>query len=166
MQLTRGKIGFRLIEDADRAFLFDLYASTRDWEFQQTSWTEEDWRDFLQGQFAAQDLHYQRAFPNAIRRIIQIDGRDIGRLYVDRKNDCLRIIELSLIPDARGRGIGTDLLRSLMNEAHGGKVPVRLHVEKHSPTLNLYLRHGFRAVSDAGHHVAMEWMPNTGPREI
>ena len=66
----------------------------------------------------------------------------------------------------RGRGIGTDLLRSLMNEAHGGKVPVRLHVEKHSPALNLYLRHGFRAVSDAGHHVAMEWMPNTGPREI
>lgn len=166
MQLTRGKVSFRIVEDADRTFLFELYASTRDWEFQQTSWTQADWQDFLQRQFSAQDLHYQRAFPNAVRRIIQMDGVDIGRLYLDRQNECLRIIEFTLAPTARGRGIGSDILRSLMNEAHGGKVPVRLHVEKQSPALKLYLRHGFRAVSDQGHHYAMEWMPNTAPREI
>jgi len=166
MQLARSKVGFRIIEDKDRPFLFDLYASTRAWEFEHTVWTAADKQDFLDRQFKAQDLHYLRAFPNAIRRIVQIDGMDIGRLYIDRQDDCLRIIEFTLAPTARGRGIGSDILRSLMNEAHGGKVPVRLHVEKQSPALKLYLRLGFRAVSDQGHHCAMEWMPNTAPREI
>lgn len=166
MNFKRGAVAFRIIEDTDRAFLFGLFASTREWEFQHTSWSDADKADFLERQFAAQSLHYERVFPNAIRRIIQIDGVDAGRLYVDRQDEFMRIIDLTLGPDWRGRGIGTDILRSLLNEAHGGKVPVRLHVEKTSPALNLYLRHGFQATDTQGHHIAMEWRPATGPREI
>ncbi len=166
MMPKRGQIGFRIIQDTDKDFLFDLFASTREWEFEHTTWTDGDKAHFLEGQFKLQDLHYERAFPTAFRRIIQMDGVDIGRLYLDRQDDCLRIIEFTVTPEWRGRGIGTDILRSLMNEAHGGKVPVRLHVEKTSPAINLYLRHGFQATGEEAHHFAMEWQPATGPREI
>ncbi|WP_299615923.1 GNAT family N-acetyltransferase [uncultured Tateyamaria sp.] len=166
MRDGRGQVSFRIIHDADRAFLEALYASTRDWEFQLTVWKDDEKADFLKGQFEAQDLHYQRVYPNAIRRIITLDGVDIGRLYVDRQDDNLRIIELTLAPGYQGRGIGTDILRSLLNEAHGGKVPVRLMVEKTNPALRLYLRHGFTQTDDQGQHLALEWRPHTGPREV
>lgn len=162
----RGQVSFRVIHDADRPFLEHVYASAREWEFQLTSWEPDAKADFLRRQFEAQDLHYQRVFPNVIRRIIALDGVDIGRLYVDRQDDCLRIVEFTLLPVYQGRGIGTDILRNLLNEAHGGKVPVRLMVEKNSPALRLYLRHDFVQTGEQGHHLMMEWRPNTGPREI
>lgn len=162
----RQQVGFRIVEDGDRPLLFALYASTREWEFQHTLWSEADKQDFLEGQFKAQDQHYQRAYPNAIRRIVQIGGTDIGRLYLDMRDDCLRIVEFTLAPEWRGRGIGADILRSLQHQAAGGKVPVRLHVDKTSPALGLYLRLGFRQTGDQGHYLALEWRPATGPREI
>jgi GNAT superfamily N-acetyltransferase len=165
-QPVRLQVAFRVIHDADRAFLLRVYASTREWEFRLTVWTEADKADFLRRQFEMQDRDYQQAFPAAVRRIVTLDGVDIGRLYVQRQDDCLRIIEFSLLPEARGRGIGTDILRSLLNEAHGGKVPVRLSVARGSPALRLYARHGFRVVGQAGHHLALEWRPDLGPREV
>lgn len=162
----KGKVSFRQIQDSDRDFLFALYASTREWEFQLTTWSEADKRDFLTRQFDAQDRSYRMSNPGAAFRIIQMDGADIGRLYVDRQDDCLRIIEFTIAPDWRGRGIGTDILRALMNEAHGGKVPVRLSVEKNSPAINLYRRHEFAITGDMRSHFAMEWRPATGPREV
>lgn len=165
----RGKIGFRTINDADnsdRDFLRALYAETRDWERRQTIWSDADWADFITGQFDAQDQHYKRTYLGASFRIIQLDDVDIGRLYADRQDDCLRIIELTIAPEYRGRGIGTDILRALMNEAHGGKVPVRLSVEKNNPALTLYLRHGFQVTGDLRSRVEMTWQPDTGPREV
>lgn len=153
------QIGFRVIHDADREFLFRVYAGTRDHEFRLTLWTDADKDAFLRRQFALQDRHYEMAFPNALRRIITQGATDIGRIYLQRQDDCLRILDFSLLPQARGQGIGTDILRSLMNEAQGGKVPVRLNVERASPALRLYLRHGFRPTGQAGYHLALEWHP-------
>jgi ribosomal protein S18 acetylase RimI-like enzyme len=161
-----GHVAFRVIHAADEDFLRRVYAATREWEFRLTVWSEADKADFLRRQFDLQDRHYQQAFPAAVRRIVTLDGMDIGRLYLQRQDDCLRIIDFALLPEFRGRGIGTDILRSLMNEAHGGKVPVRLSVERHSPALRLYARHGFRTVGQGGHHLALEWWPDTRPREI
>lgn len=161
-----GQVAFRVIHAADEAFLLRVYAATRAWEFRLTLWTEAEKDAFLKSQFRLQDLHVQRVYPNAVRRIVTLDGADIGRLYVDRQDACLRIIEFSLVPEAQGRGIGTDILRSLLNEAHGGKVPVRLFVERENPALRLYLRHGFVATGAEGHHLALEWRPDLRPREV
>lgn len=158
------QIAFRVIHAADGEFLFRVYASTREWEFRLTIWPDAEKEAFLRRQFDLQDRHYQMAFPGAVRRIITQGSTDIGRLYVERQDACLRIIEFSLLPEARGKGIGTDILRSLMNEAHGGKVPVRLSVERTSPAMRLYLRHGFQMLDQQGHHAAMAWWPDTALR--
>jgi ribosomal protein S18 acetylase RimI-like enzyme len=159
-------VAFRPITDEDRTFLVNLYISTRAGEFRHMAWSDAQVREFLTRQFDFQKQSYEVTFLGAAFRIIQLEGVDVGRLYVDRGNTYLHIIEFSLVPEWRGRGLGTNILRSLLNEAHGGKVPVRLSVLKDSPAVSLYLRHGFRIIGDKGSHHAMEWMPDTGPRVI
>ena len=162
----KGQISFRPVRDSDRDFLMSLYASTRAWERQHTTWSDSEWAAFLTGQFDAQDRHYRMTFLGAAFLIVQLDGADIGRLYLDRQDECLRIVEITLTPEKRGIGIGTDILRSLMNEAHGGKVPIRMSVEQSNPALALYLRHGFRPKGNVQDRIELEWLPETGPREI
>ncbi|MEP4053045.1 MAG: GNAT family N-acetyltransferase [Litorimonas sp.] len=163
---NRGKVEFRIISDADREFLFDVYASSREWEFTHTVWTAEEKEKFLRGQFKVQDQAYQMTYLGAIRRIIQLDGKDIGRLYVDRQDDHLLIIDFAILSQFRNRGIGSDILKSLINEAYGAKVPVKLHVLRASPALEFYERHGFKKTHVEGHHFAMEWRADYAFREI
>ena len=153
----KGKVEFRIIGNDDDEFLFQLYASTREWEMAHAIMSEGDKDHFLRGQFKLQSQSYATNFIGAVHRIIQLDKLDIGRLIVNRADDHLRIIDLSILSAYRGRGIGTDILRSLLNEAHGGKVPARLHVIKDSPAMRLYTRHGFVPINDRGHYFEMEW---------
>lgn len=163
---SKCKVTFRATLNSDDAFLLALYKSTRAEEMSYALMTQGDKDHFLEGQFRMQSEGYATNYIGAVHRIIQLDGVDVGRLIVLRTDEMLRIIDLSLIPAARGRGLGTDILRTLLNEAHGGKVPVRLAVEAQNPAINLYLRHGFTAVETRGHHYEMEWRPlaRTAPR--
>ncbi|WP_425102042.1 N-acetyltransferase family protein [Tropicibacter sp. S64] len=162
----KGQVSFRPVQDSDRAFLMALYASTREWEFRITRWTEEDKKDFLEQQFKAQDLSYRMEFLGAKFLVIELDGVPVGRLYLDRQDDCLYIIEFTIAESHRGRGIGTDILKSLLNEAWGGKVPARLSVAHGNPALSLYRRLGFRPTNQTATHLRMEWRPDLSPREI
>ncbi|MEL7091705.1 MAG: GNAT family N-acetyltransferase [Pseudomonadota bacterium] len=156
----KGQVSFRIIENDDQPFLFRLFCSTRAPEMDALiGWGDGDKQHFLEGQFAAQTQGYATNFIGAVHRIIQLDGVDVGRLIVNRADDHMRIIDLSLVPEARGKGLGTDILRSLLNEAHGGKVPVRLAVTPDNPAARLYVRHGFVARETRGYHVEMEWRP-------
>lgn len=150
-------VSFRIITSEDEEFVFQVYAATRDYEMAQLPWSAEEKDRFLRGQFFAQSKHFAEAYLQAAHRIIQLGSADIGRLIVNRADDHLRIIDLSLLPFYRSRGIGTDILRSLLNEAHGGKVPTRLHVRKESRAIALYARHGFKVINDKGHYWEMEW---------
>jgi len=161
-----GSITFRVIHDSDKEFLIRLFADSRAWELQHTIWTEQARDDFIKRQFALQDADYKKTFIGAIHRIIQLDGEDIGRLIVNRRDDLMHIIDISIATAFQGRGIGSDILKSLINEAHGGKVPVELSVESGNPAINLYQSLGFKQQRVAGNHIYMKWTPNLGPREI
>jgi len=71
-------------------------------------------------QFAAQDAHYRRHYPNTQYSIIEVQGVSAGRLYVDRCEKEIRIIDIALLPEHRRAGIGTKLLRELQDEARIG----------------------------------------------
>lgn len=164
---SRGKIDFRIITDQDKGFLFDVYASTREWEFQYTSWPKAERQLFLKSQYEAQDKTYKMRYLGAIYRIIQLDGVDIGRLILDRQDQQLLIIDFAILPQYQGRGIGSDILKSLINEAYGGKVPVRLHVNQNNTSaIQFYLRHGFKKTGVNGLHFAMEWKGDFSAREF
>ena len=88
--------------------------------------------------------------------MIDLDDTPIGRLYLDRRGPELRIVDIALFSEHRGRGIGGAVLSDLIDEATIGGVPVRIHVERDNPALALYQRLGFREIGDEGVYLLME----------
>ena len=143
----------------DLPFLRRVYAGTRANELAQTPWGDEEKQAFLDMQFQAQHTHYQKHFPEASYQIIEQRGEPIGRLYLDRRPDELRIIDIALLPEKRGGGIGGTLMRRILDEAALVGKPVRIHVERNNPAMQLYDRLGFRKVEDQGVYWLMERLP-------
>ena len=112
---------------------------------------------FLQMQFDAQHAHYQEVFSGAAFDVILVDGQPAGRLYVNRGDDEMRIVDIALLPAYCNRGIGTWLLKELQSEAAGAGKPLRIHVERFNPALRLYQRLGFQQIVDRGVYLFMEW---------
>ena len=129
--------------DEDRAFLFRVYASTRWEELEAVPWTAEQKEAFLHQQFEAQDSDYRRNYEEASFDVIELAGEPVGRLYVDRRTDDIRVVDISLLPEHRGAGIGTRLLSELLEEGARTNKRVSIHVETHNPARRLYERLGF-----------------------
>lgn len=147
----------RPITDDDREFLYRVYASTREDEMAAVDWSAEDRERFLRFQFEAQHSYYQQQFPAAAFDVILLDGEAAGRLYVDRRGDEIRLIDIALLPERRGAGLGGAILAEVLAEAEAAGKPVRIHVEKLNPAQRLYRRLGFRPVEDQGVYSLMEW---------
>jgi len=75
----------------------------------------------------------------------------------------LRLVEIAIVREWRGKGLGQAVIASTMQEcARSGRV-MRLCVEKSNiPALKLYVSQGFYAIEDRGAHLVMEWNPK-GP---
>jgi len=151
----------RPIREEDLEFLLRLYATTRADEMAMVvDWTDEQKEWFVRSQFQAQHAWYQEHYGDAQFDLILIDSVPAGRLYVHRRPAEIRLIDISLTPELRGRGIGSTLLRELMAEAEAAGKPLTIHVEKYNPAMRLYLRLGFKPIEDRGPYDLMEWRPH------
>jgi GNAT superfamily N-acetyltransferase len=161
----------------DEAFQESLYASTRTEEMALTGWSLAQQDAFLRMQYNAQRQHYRTHYPSAEWHIVELGGQAIGRLIVDRSGNEVLLMDIALLPQYRGAGIGTRLIQRLQAEAAGAEAagaeaagaeaagagkPVRLHVESFNRALRLYERLGFVRIGDNGIYVHMEWRPD-GP---
>ena len=153
----------RPITPEDRDFLLRVYASTREEELALTSWDESQKREFLAGQFAAQDTWYHERYPGATLDVILVDGVPAGRLYVHRREREIRLMDIALLPDFRGAGIGTRLLNGLFAEAAAAGKTLTIHVEAYNPARRLYERLGFQKIGEHGVYHLMEWTPAGSP---
>jgi ribosomal protein S18 acetylase RimI-like enzyme len=143
----------------DRAFLIDLYASVREPELAQVGWDDATRRAFVEQQFTAQDAHYREHYPGATLDVIEVNAEPVGRLYVHRGSNDIRIMDIALTPAYRGRGIGSGLLRSLMAEAQASARKLSIHVEMNNPARRLYERLGFRVAAEHGGYLLLERAP-------
>ncbi len=143
-------ITFRPVSDADLPFLAELYASTRQTELAPVPWPEETKRAFLTDQFAKQHEHYQRHYQGADYWLIEHNSKAIGRLYVFRSPGEIRLMDIALMPENRGQGLGTNFLAELLEEADRTSAEVTLHVEGDNPIKRLYQRLGFVYVEQRG----------------
>lgn len=150
-------LSLRSITAEDDAFLARVYASSRADELAVTGWTEQLKADFCRSQFDAQSAYYAANYPGASFQIIERNGWPVGRLYVDRWEKEIRIVDITLLSEFRGSGIGTKLLRELQDEARQAAKSVTIHVERFNRALTLYQRLGFEQVEDKGVYLLMEW---------
>jgi len=153
----RESIRFRPRTAEDRPFLALLYASTREDEMKLVPWTDEQKAEFLVMQFEAQTQHYDDYYAGCEFLIIEKDGERIGRLYVERFPDEIRIVDIALLPQFRGSGIGTMLLQEILDEASQTGRVVSIYVEGYNPALHLYQRLGFEQVDTNGVYFKMRW---------
>lgn len=149
-------ISFRQTTDDDRELLYRIYVSTRAEELAHVPWTEAQKEEFLRMQFQLQDTYYRQYIAGTRFEMILLDGQPAGRLYVDRRESEIRLVDIALLPEFRGRGIGTAILGDLINESNSSGKPLTIHVEKNNPAMRLYQRLGFLKVGDVGLHDLME----------
>lgn len=155
---------FRPVAASDDAFLFELYASTRAGEMAAWGWSAAQQEPFLRMQWLAQKRGYEARFPSEGHCVLEHEGRPVGRLWVVRGEQEVRLVDVTLLPAYQGRGLGSSVLRSLQEEAAAAGKPLRLHVLRNNPALRLYTRLGFTPVAEAGQgasepYLALEWRP-------
>ncbi len=149
-QAARHGLTYRPMNDADLPFVAALYASTRAEEVSAVGWPEALQQAFLRQQHEAQHKHYSIHYPDAERLIVEQEGVAIGRLYLADLGAELRIVDISLVPEARGRGIGGAMLADILADSEAAGTAVSIHVEKNNPARRLYDRLGFAKVEDKG----------------
>ena len=144
---------------ADRAFLRELYGSTRELEMGVMPWSEEQKRAFLDMQFRAQDVYYHENYYDTDFLVIEVDGERAGRLYVQRAEDAIYLVDIALLPAFRGRGIGGRMMDGILGEARAAGKKVSIYVEYFNPARRLYDRLGFRPLDTNGVYLRMVWAP-------
>ncbi|WP_052134244.1 GNAT family N-acetyltransferase [Sphingomonas sp. 37zxx] len=151
--------GYRLRgeRETDLPFLLKLYASTRAEELATvTGWTEPQKAVFVAQQFNAQRLHFQTRIAGCGFWIIECRGAQIGRLYLQDAPDHLHIVDVALMPDKRGAGVGSAILAALLAQADAAAKPVSLNVEQTNIAQRLYHRLGFVITETNGIRYRME----------
>ncbi len=156
-------VALRPVTPQDRPFLSRVYASTREEELADVPFSTAEKAAFLEQQFTFQTLHYERHYVNTTFDVVLVGGVAAGRLIVGRWSDQFRVVDVALLPDFRGQGVGSQLLGSVIREADATRLPVTIYVERMNPAQRLYRRLGFALAAEDpnGIHLFLE-RPPTG----
>lgn len=146
------------VRPEDEAGLFALFAAVRTGELGMQEW-EPGMRDrILRLQFEAQRRSHRAEYPAADDRLIELDGAPVGWVVVDRSGPALHGIDIALLAEKRGQGLGTRVIRALQEEAAAGDRPMVLTVNRTNVQAHaLYVRLGFHAIKETDAHIVMEW---------
>lgn len=153
----------RAEDEGDEPFLFRLYASARAEEMALWGWDAPQQEAFLRMQFSARQRQYALLAPDTERRILIWDGQPVGRAIVHRQAEQIHLIDIALLPEFQGQGIGSHFLRGLLAGASRERKPVCLLVRRDNlRARRLYERLGFFADSSGGTEIdaLMRWLPS------
>jgi ribosomal protein S18 acetylase RimI-like enzyme len=147
----------------DAALLREIFDAARRPMFEPLNLPPAQLELLLGQQFAAQTRHYRAQFAAAQDYIVCLGDHEVGRLYLQRGDEEIRIVDIALLPQHRGGGIGAQLIRQLQEESAQRGVPLRLSVTQGNPAQRLYRRLGFVAIAGDAADVSMEWRTAPGP---
>ncbi len=159
-KMSAEKITLRPVQDADEEFLVSVYASTRSGELKQVPWSQEQKDAFVRMQFAAQKQHYAAEHPEASHDVIYRGGVPVGRFYLVRSAGGFHILDIAVLSQYRNSGIGSFLLRQLMDEAQQAAKPITIYLESFNPSLGLFRQLAFLPIEEKGFHLLLRWSPS------
>ena len=152
-------VSLRPVGRDDEAFLREVFTSTRPDIMGHSGLTEAQKKGLVEMQFNAQDSQYRANYPGAEFMVIEHKGQGVGRLYIHRLEKEIRIMDIAILPEFRGEGMGTLILNDLIDESIDSKRVLTIHVEKNNPAMSLYERLGFEAEKEVGLHIFMSRRP-------
>jgi ribosomal protein S18 acetylase RimI-like enzyme len=158
-----GNLTVRFAVPGDSAFLFDLFIEARPW----LSWAEGK-PDFIRAlyeqQYRTMRTGQENVYPEHVDLVIETLGDRVGRLIVDLGYSDWRISELQVRAAARGKGIGSDVLRGLQMAAERLLLPITLSTPMiGSNGRRVYEKAGFRVVGIEPPVFHMAWFPANHP---
>ncbi|HYL76328.1 MAG TPA: GNAT family N-acetyltransferase [Bryobacteraceae bacterium] len=156
-QASSLKISLRPATAGDDEFLLHIYASTRHDEMASWGWDLAQQTGFLRMQFDVRHRGYLAAYPAAETSVVSAGGIPCGSLIVSRGRGEIRLVDIALLSEFRGRGIGAHLLGMLLAEAARSQASLRLSVLRSNPAVHLYERLGFIATGGDEMYAEMEW---------
>jgi ribosomal protein S18 acetylase RimI-like enzyme len=135
-----------------------VYASTRAEELAQVQWAESQQEQFVRWQYDLQRNEYQSRFPDAKYDVILVDGRPAGRIWVGSDDEQIRLLDIALLPEFQKRGVGTVLIRQLIDESiRAGKQLCHMVFALNDNAQRFYERLGFVVIEDLGAYKHMEY---------
>lgn len=150
--------------EADAPFRLALFRASRGPGWDQLPLPADLLARVMEQQFHAQIQGYRAAYPRARLEIVMVDGQPVGRLATDRDADALHLIDIAVVPERRGQGIGRAILRALIAEAAALGAPVTLQVAHDNlAAQRLYHRLGFEATAADETHLTLRWPARQPP---
>lgn len=142
----------------DQEFLYQVYVSTRQAEVAAWGWAPAQQEAFFRMQFQAQTRSWQATYPGADSRVILHNGEPAGRLIINRSPSNIAVVDIAVLPQFRGAGIGTQMIRELQAEASQADLPLCLRVAiDNSQAMRFYHRLGFVPVASNQVYYSLEW---------
>lgn len=158
-KLDKG-LAMRPANPGDAPFIESLFHSTRN-DLRMLDAEDEFIDALIEMQYKAQTQGYGDMFPNAMYFIVEHLGERIGRVTLDFGSNEIRVVDLALIPAARGKGFGTSVLQYVQLTAQKIMVPVALSVAATNfAAAQLYRRLGFQVVESDPMQARMMWYPS------
>ncbi len=127
----------RKASEGDVPFLFELRTKSMDPHHAAAGVTQSE----------AESMARVRAFLD-VAQVIEAEGQSVGVLKVSAEPESLRIVQLQLLPQHQGMGIGTSLVQAVLKQAQAQGKKVTLSVLRVNPARRLYERLGFRVVGE------------------
>ncbi|MES2224092.1 MAG: GNAT family N-acetyltransferase [Patescibacteria group bacterium] len=111
---------------------------------------------------AKQDEFFRNCWAPATYQIILADGTEVGYCNVEYEGDHLLLDELVISPKFEGKGIGTRILKQIIQRAITENKLLRLQVLKNNDAKRLYDRSGFKEIKEeeTDTHYKMIFDPN------
>jgi GNAT superfamily N-acetyltransferase len=119
----------------------------KEFSYQVKKAAEGDYITFMFGwDEDVQRNYHSKAWQQQKPDIITYDGKQIGTIATIETEDCIEIGQFFILPDHQNKGIGTHLLKGILDKADQLGKNVTLRFLKNNPVKSLYVRHGFRIV--------------------
>ncbi len=145
---------------SDSGFLYRLFESTRGRQFAQLPLVPSQVEALVRLQFNTQQAAYRMQYPESQDFVIVSGDRSAGRLWLNESADEILIVDIAIAPESQGRGLGTSVLRQIIDDASLAAKAVRLHVDRMNfRAARLYRGLGFKAVSNNEVYEEMELLP-------
>ncbi|WPC43959.1 GNAT family N-acetyltransferase [Clostridium sp. JS66] len=144
-------ISIEVLEAKHEDMLLKIFKESR----QDLTWisgiTEEQKESIIAQQFMMEQQQLMEMYPEAQLNIITMDGKPIGRLYIYYGKTVDRILEIGLLEEYRGRGIGRKIVTTVVGNAVEKEKTVSLQVAWFNQgAYAFYEKLGFKVVENKG----------------
>jgi ribosomal protein S18 acetylase RimI-like enzyme len=153
------QVALRPVSPEDERFLLEVFIVSHP-EYQQLPVTDEQKLHIIQMQHQLQSADYRSRYPDSTHDVIEVDGQAAGRIWIDRNELHINVLDIGLMPWTRHQGIGTSVIDRVKAEARAAGKPIVSVVQRvNSGSLRWQIRMGFHITREDEFHHFMEWRP-------